>query len=425
MSKPVRRRKSRHSQSKLKKLLHDKGASPGSTQYDAMDSSSPISPNSPKVATADASQGDLSFYKVPLTVLYYFAKFTRQRTTRAVSAFLSRRDWLTWTFGVTLFLLVIHAWQGPHSNILAYVDGVVIWYTYWVLLGVASSIGLGAGLHTFVLFLGPHIVEVTMAAYECGHLDFDVRGPHSFECRPHASLVPITVLQILKKVMLASLCWGAGTAIGELPPYFMARAAALAGRKNPELDALNSLQETTNQGELSIKTRALLIVYSMLQRLGFLGIFLFASIPNPLFDLAGITCGHFLVPFPTFFGATFLGKSVVKSTIQTMTVILIFSKGSLDRVLQFVGRYSPDVRHTLEKFINNQMLALQHKDKVSNAAGSTSLLSWAWNGFIVATLLYFVISIMESCATTCYEEDQQLVSQSSAKCKNGPTKVLS
>ena len=34
---------------------------------------------------------------------------------------------------------------------------------------------------------------------------------------------------------------------------------------------------------------------------------LLASIPNPLFDLAGITCGHFLVPFWTFFGATLIG----------------------------------------------------------------------------------------------------------------------
>ena len=33
-----------------------------------------------------------------------------------------------------------------------------------------------------------------------------------------------------------------------------------------------------------------------------MGILVCASIPNPLFDLAGITCGHFLVPFWTFFG---------------------------------------------------------------------------------------------------------------------------
>jgi len=37
-------------------------------------------------------------------------------------------------------------------------------------LGVASSIGLGTGLHTFVLYLGPHIAKVAMVATACGHL---------------------------------------------------------------------------------------------------------------------------------------------------------------------------------------------------------------------------------------------------------------
>lgn len=40
------------------------------------------------------------------------------------------------------------------------------------------------------------------------------------------------------------------------------------------------------------------------------------QIPNPLFDLAGITCGHFLVPFWTFFGATVIGKAIIKMHIQ-------------------------------------------------------------------------------------------------------------
>ena len=39
---------------------------------------------------------------------------------------------------------------------------------YWVTLGVLSSVGLGSGLHTFVLFLGPHIVRVANAAVRNG-----------------------------------------------------------------------------------------------------------------------------------------------------------------------------------------------------------------------------------------------------------------
>ena len=47
-------------------------------------------------------------------------------------------------------------------------------------------------------------------------------------------------------------------------------------------------------------------------RRGFWGIFLLAAWPNALFDLCGICCGHFLMPFWEFFGATFCGKALVK-----------------------------------------------------------------------------------------------------------------
>ena len=41
----------------------------------------------------------------------------------------------------------------------------VLW---WIGLGIASSVGLGTGLHTFILFLGPHIAKVTLEANKCG-----------------------------------------------------------------------------------------------------------------------------------------------------------------------------------------------------------------------------------------------------------------
>lgn len=47
---------------------------------------------------------------------------------------------------------------------------------------------------------------------------------------------------------------------------------------------------------------------------------IFPQIPNPLFDLAGITCGHFLVPFWTFFGATLIGKALIKMHIQVSDI---------------------------------------------------------------------------------------------------------
>lgn len=39
---------------------------------------------------------------------------------------------------------------------------------------------------------------------------------------------------IMLKVRVEAMMWGAGTALGELPPYFMARAARLSGRPPDE-----------------------------------------------------------------------------------------------------------------------------------------------------------------------------------------------
>jgi hypothetical protein len=45
-------------------------------------------------------------------------------------------------------------------------------------------------------------------------------------------------------VWIEAFLWGLGTALGELPPYFIARAASIAGQKTEELNEL--LEETNN-----------------------------------------------------------------------------------------------------------------------------------------------------------------------------------
>jgi membrane protein YqaA with SNARE-associated domain len=55
-------------------------------------------------------------------------------------------------------------------------------------------------------------------------------------------------------------------------------------------------------------------------------VLLLASIPNPLFDLAGLTCGHLQINFWVFFISTAIGKSLVKINIQIVTIILVFSE---------------------------------------------------------------------------------------------------
>lgn len=67
---------------------------------------------------------------------------------------------------------VLYNIPGNHQALFTVIRTNLWFVVYWVGLGVLSSVGLGTGLHTFLLYLGPHIASVTLAAYECNSLNF-------------------------------------------------------------------------------------------------------------------------------------------------------------------------------------------------------------------------------------------------------------
>jgi len=69
--------------------------------------------------------------------------------------------------------------------------------------------------------------------------------------------------------------WGLGTAIGELPPYYMAKAAAEAGKSNEEIEELSQLEQNEPK-ELIEKIKA--FIYKHLKRHGFITVLLCASV---------------------------------------------------------------------------------------------------------------------------------------------------
>lgn len=179
---------------------------------------------------------------------------------------------------VATSIAVLFHIPGHHQRVFERFKTDILFMLYWLGLGVISSIGLGTGLHTFLLYLGPHIASVTLAAYECNSLDFP-KPPYPDEiiCPEGTTSTTMPSLwKIMSKVRFEAFLWGAGTALGELPPYFMAKAARLSGYDPDDADDLKEFEELQKKrasGEnLTLLERGKLFMERIVERAGFWGI---------------------------------------------------------------------------------------------------------------------------------------------------------
>lgn len=393
-------------------------------------------------------------WRRPFQTFYYFILELFEISVHYLLKFLNQRKLVA--LSTALILLVTSGFfvEGAHLPILLYLRKKVVWCFYWVGLGVASSIGLGTGLHTFLLYLGPFIAQVTLAAYECNSLKFpeppypdnivcplfsqdvklnssEINLKGSAEVNPDDGLFSstaamaiassISFLSIMAKVRLESFMWGAGTAIGELPPYFMARASALSSIESKKVDSdkdeemieFEELLEAEKKGSknLNLLDRVRLYVFKLVKKVGFWGILLCASIPNPLFDLAGITCGHFLVKFWTFFGATLIGKAIIKMHIQKMFVIFLFSQHHLDNLFGLISKIpyvGQNLQPLFQEWLDNEKQKLHNSKNTDGftsgvAQSSESIISWLLGKIVLLMILFFVVSIINSLAQRRYK----------------------
>uniref|UniRef100_A0A8R1U1Z6 Vacuole membrane protein 1 n=1 Tax=Onchocerca volvulus TaxID=6282 RepID=A0A8R1U1Z6_ONCVO len=281
---------------------------------------------------------------------------------------------------------------------------------YWIGLGILSSIGLGTGLHTFILYLGPHIASVTMAAYECNSLDFpEPPYPDSILCPNVEGIMEtaiVTVWSIMSKVRIEALMWGAGTALGELPPYFMAKAARISGEEPDDEEYREFLAYINRHGPKAptFTDKCKEVMEKAVTRLGFLGILSFASIPNPFFDLAGITCGHFLVPFWKFFLATLIGKAIFKMHLQMFFVVLAFSENTVEHLIVHLKRipvFGVRFHQKLMEYLAFQKIKL-HKNGSSHIEDSTMLQKCA-SFMVTSMIIWFLLSIINSLAQSWHK----------------------
>ncbi|CAH0487395.1 unnamed protein product [Peronospora farinosa] len=362
----------------------------------------------------------LTLFRRPLSVFYHFGivffrfckwlalKIQRNAATRFV------------VLPLLLLWLVASSRDGPHHQLLDEFNNNIKFVVWWVGLGVLSSVGLGTGMHSGILFLFPHIFLVVQGAEECKSLDFDSRHHmwfHPFEanCNDVSEVSTVTFAAIFSKVFLPCILWGAGTAAGEIPPYALSRAAKLAGQRNEEFE---EIAESKSQYNLMNSMKNWMIRF--LEKHGFWGVLLMSAWPNMAFDLCGICCGHFLMPFWTFFGATLIGKALIKANMQAAFFITIFTDAHLTRVEALIGRITPKqwglgsrvsefLLECREKFHSAQVTAAAEHAGTAATSGS-SLVSQLGSWIMVAFIGYFAISCIEQFAQQhAAEEDEKLL----------------
>ncbi|KAH9765092.1 vacuole membrane protein KMS1 [Citrus sinensis] len=389
---------------------------------------------------------NLTLTTQPFKTIKLFILGVIQYLKRSVLYLLAKGGWLMLSCTVVAALgILLVTIDGPHEKVmLVNVNSSLTFHLeelseyfrfglWWVALGVASSIGLGSGLHTFVLYLGPHIALFTIKAMQCGRVDLksapydtiqlkrgpswldkdcDEFGPPLFSSS-EGSRVPLS--SILPQVQLEAILWGVGTALGELPPYFISRAASISGSR---LDAMDEFDDSSTESDGVVAARLKKIkrwFFTHSQHLNFLTILVLASVPNPLFDLAGIMCGQFGVPFWKFFLATLIGKAIIKTHIQTVFIISVCNNQLLDWieneliwVLSLVPGFAPVLPSLVAKLHTMRAKYLKPQQPSSHIKVKKWDFSFAsvWNTIVWLMLMNFFVKIVTDTAQRYLKKQQ-------------------
>ncbi|CAL9083303.1 unnamed protein product [Musa acuminata var. zebrina] len=115
---------------------------------------------------------NLTLTTQPLKTMWLFLFATLQYLRQTLLYVLRKGDWLVaLTILVTaLGLFLVNGDVSNEKHVQEFLN-FTTFGLWWIALGVTSSIGLGSGLHTFVLYLGPHIAFFTIKAMNCGRVD--------------------------------------------------------------------------------------------------------------------------------------------------------------------------------------------------------------------------------------------------------------
>lgn len=98
----------------------------------------------------------ISLFSHPILTLKILSHLTLDLLLHLLSLLKNKLLFIGIVTVLLIFLILPEVWK-------------MTWFiSFWILTGVASSIGLGTGLHTFVLYVLPHVASVMTASLNCG-----------------------------------------------------------------------------------------------------------------------------------------------------------------------------------------------------------------------------------------------------------------
>lgn len=372
---------------------------------------------------------ELVFHKQPILTSIRFGEKLFQWSGKFFVSLIHNQLFL---FGF-LPMVVIYVFamniEGGHRSLF---NEVTIWgkfVLWWVGLGVLSSVGLGTGMHSGLLFLFPHIFFVVSTAEKCNNLDFDARSNmwgqvmkpgDTFACTSVSSAAEyeqhVTLAGLLLKSVVACLLWGAGTALGELPPYATSYAARIAGKEDEEFE---DLMADTKVDSKDVVARMKKWMLNLVDKYGFWGVILLSAWPNALFDLTGICCGHALMPLATFLSAVLIGKALIKVNGQLLLFTLLFSNkyrhAAVNQLAAMAAWFGFDATK-----ISDLLLEAVSKFSEGGAGESEnkSIIATAFQYGITIVILLFVKSCIEQFAQSRQKEIDDIKVDMQPKKKN-------
>lgn len=189
----------------------------------------------------------LSITRRPLSTVRYFLLALADQVYSIVAHIARSRLRLGSLLALAFALSLIVGLDFPSATVAHAFLSYMSFCLWWIVLGILSSIGLGTGLQTFLLYLAPHVARFTLKATACGRADIKAApydtalwgasdtwssractefGEPMYPHLPgkHGGYYAVPLLHLVLAVLPEAMLWGAGTAIGELPPFCIARA---------------------------------------------------------------------------------------------------------------------------------------------------------------------------------------------------------